>query len=54
MPVSSFQDLLRDLATLTKNQVQPKLANLKAFVKITPPTPLQQKAFTLLGVAPNL
>ena len=54
LPVSSFQDLLRDLATLTKNQVQPKLANLKAFVKITPPTPLQQKAFTLLGVSPYL
>jgi transposase len=51
-PVTSFQDLLRTLATLTKNQVQPKLANLKAFAKITPPTPLQQKAFTLLGVPP--
>ena len=54
LPVSSFQDLLRDLATLAKNEVQPKQANLKAFDKITPPTPLQQKAFTLLGVSPHL
>jgi len=46
--------LLRDLATLTKNEVQPKQANIKAFDKITPPTPLQQKAFTLLGVSPYL
>jgi transposase len=54
LPVTSFQDLLRDLATLTKNEVQPKQANIKAFDKITPPTPLQQKAFTLLGVSPYL
>jgi transposase len=53
-PVMSFQDLLTDLATLAKNQVQPKHANVKAFDKITPPTPLQQKAFTLLGVSPYL
>lgn len=54
LPVTSFQDLLRDLATLTKNQVQPKQVNIKAFDKITPPTPLQHKAFTLLGVSPYL
>jgi transposase len=54
LPVTSFQDLLRDLATLTKNQVQPKQANIKAFDQITPPTPLQQKAFSLLGVTPYL
>lgn len=54
LPVTSFQDLLQDLATLAKNEVQPKQANIKAFDKITPPTPLQQKAFTLLGVSPYL
>ena len=54
LPVTSFQDLLRDLATLAKNEVQPKQANIKAFDKITPPTSLQQKAFTLLGVSPYL
>jgi len=53
LPVTSFQDLLQDLATLAKNEVQPKQANIKAFDKITPPTPLQ-KAFTLLGVSPYL
>lgn len=54
LPVMSFQDLLADLATLAKNQVQPKHANIKAFDKTTPATPLQQKAFTLLGVSPYL
>jgi len=54
LPVTSFQDLLQDLATLTKNKVQPKQVNINAFDKITPPTPLQQKAFTLLGVSPYL
>ena len=46
-PVHSFQTLLADLATITRNTVQ--LAG-KQFDKITTPTPLQQKALTLLKV----
>lgn len=46
-PVHSFQTLLADLATVTRNTVQ--LAG-KQFDKITTPTPLQQKALTLLNV----
>jgi len=46
-PVHSFQTLLADLATITRNTV--KFAG-KQFDKITTPTPLQQKALTLLNV----
>jgi hypothetical protein len=48
-PVQSFQTLLRNLATLTKNQVT--LAGVP-FEQLTAPTPLQQQAFELLGVSP--
>ncbi|HEY9666947.1 MAG TPA: IS1634 family transposase [Coleofasciculaceae cyanobacterium] len=52
LPVHSFQTLLKDLATIVKNRVQPKRPGAKvAFEKITCPTPLQQKAFDLLGVS---
>ncbi len=51
-PVHSFQSLLKDLATLVKNRVQAKLPGTPVtFDKITCPTPLQQKAFDLLGVS---
>ncbi|HEY9821470.1 MAG TPA: IS1634 family transposase [Candidatus Sericytochromatia bacterium] len=52
LPVHSFQTLLKDLATIVKNRVQPKLPGARVtFDKITCPTPLQQKAFALLGVS---
>lgn len=52
LPVHSFQTLLNDLATIVKNRVQPNLPGAKVtFDKITCPTPLQQKAFDLLGVS---
>jgi transposase len=52
LPVHSFQTLLKDLATIVKNRVQPKLPTKSVtFDKITSPTPLQQKAFDLLGVS---
>ncbi len=52
LPVHSFQTLLKDLATIVKNRVQPKLPEARVtFDKITCPTPLQQKAFDLLGVS---
>ncbi len=52
LPVHSFQTLLKDLATIVKNRVQPKLPGARVtFDKITCPTPLQQKAFVLLGIS---
>lgn len=52
LPVHSFQTLLKDLATIVKNRVQPKLPGKSVtFDKITCPTPLQQKAFDLLGLS---
>jgi transposase len=49
-PVHSFRTLLDDLATIVKNRIQPTLAGAIAFDQITRPTPLQQRAFDLLGV----
>jgi len=49
-PVHSFQSLLADLATLTINRVQAANQAVPAFDKLTVPTPLQQRALTLLGV----
>jgi len=43
--VHSFQTLLRDLATITKNQMQ---MGGQSFEMITAPTELQQRAFELL------
>jgi len=53
LPIHSFRTLLRDLATLTKNQLENKAHRL-SFVRITRPTPLQQKAFDLLGIKPGI
>ena len=53
-PVHSFQTLLRDLATLTKNRIQPKHQALQPFEMITTATRLQQRAFDLLAVSPNM
>jgi hypothetical protein len=50
-PVQSFQDWLKDLATIVKNRVQPKLKSMPAFEVITRPTPAQQHALKLLGVS---
>jgi hypothetical protein len=49
-PVHSFISLLADLATLCANQIQPN-DNMPAFTMTTTPTPLQQRAFELLGVS---
>jgi cytosine/adenosine deaminase-related metal-dependent hydrolase len=48
--VHSFQTLLRDLATIVNNRVQPKSAATPAFDIITTPTALQQRALDLLRV----
>lgn len=49
VPVHSFRSLLEDLATITKNQIQPHLPDAPTFVKVTLPTPTQTKALDLLG-----
>ncbi len=51
LPVHSFQTLLKDLATITKNEIQPKSSAYEPFVQVTVPTPLQQKALDLLRVS---
>jgi len=50
LPVHSFQTLLKDLATINKDHIQPKLPGAPAFDKITIPTPVQQQALKLLAV----
>jgi hypothetical protein len=50
LPVHSFQTLLSDLATLTKNRIEPALPASQPFEMIARPTVLQQKALSLLGV----
>ena len=52
LPVHSFQTLLADLATLTRNRVQPAAEGAVAADVLTRPTPLQAEAFRLLGVRP--
>jgi hypothetical protein len=54
LPVHSFRTLVADLATLTKNRVQPKAPGSLAFEMLATPTTLQQRAFELLGVSPRL
>ena len=50
LPVHSFSTLLADLATITKDRIQPRLPGAPAFHKMTIPTPVQQRALDLLGV----
>jgi hypothetical protein len=49
-PVHRFTSLLTDLGTICANHIQPT-DDLPAFTKITTPTPLQHRAFELLGVS---
>ncbi len=52
-PVHSFPTLLAELATLTRNRVVPAGASeAAAFEILTEPTPLQARAFELIGVSP--
>ena len=53
LPVRSFRTLLTDLATLTLNQVTLPDAPEHPFPMFAKPTPLQAKAFDLLGVDPT-
>ncbi len=53
-PAHSFATLLGDLATIAANRVRPIDADLDAFTVITTPTPIQRRAFDLLGVSHRL
>ncbi len=49
-PVHSFRTLIEELGTLAKNRVKPTGAVATEFEVLTQPTPIQQRAFNLLGV----
>jgi transposase len=49
-PVQSFQDWLKDLATIVQSRIQPRLDSLPAFTVTTRPTASQQYALDLLRV----
>lgn len=49
-PVQSLSDWLRDLATIVKNRIEPRLRSLPAFEMITRPTAPQKYALELLRV----
>jgi transposase len=51
LPLHSFQTLLQDLATLTYNITHTALNQNAKIILTTRPTPLQEKAFRLLGVS---
>jgi len=51
LPVHSFRTLLADLATLARSTIVTAIAPLSPLTVVTRPTPVQQKAFDLLGLA---
>jgi transposase len=51
LPVHSFRTLLADLATLVRNTIITAINPLHPLSVVTRPTPVQQKAFDLLGLA---
>ncbi len=53
-PVHSFTSLLADLATICLNKIEPTGHGLPPFNVITTPTPIQRRAFELLGVSHRL
>lgn len=53
-PVHSFTSLLADLATVCLNKIEPTKHGLPPFNVITTPTPIQRRAFELLGVSHRL
>jgi hypothetical protein len=50
LPVHSFRSLLADLATLARNTITTAISPHYPLTVLTRPTPVQQKAFALLGV----
>jgi hypothetical protein len=53
-PVYSVATVLKDLATIAANRVAPIDTDLPAFTVITAPTPIQHRAFDLLGISYRL
>jgi hypothetical protein len=54
LAVHSFRTLLGELATLTRNRVVPAGADERAAYEVlTTPTPVQTRAFELIGVSPG-
>src|SRR6266536_1471078 len=53
-PVHSLTSLLADLATICLNKIEPTEHGLPPFNVITTPTPIQRRAFELLGVSHRL
>jgi len=53
IPIHSFQTLLEDLATLCRNTVRIKTTDA-TFTDFTTPTTVQEKAFTLLRISPEM
>lgn len=51
LPVHSFRSLIADLATLTRNTV--RFAKGNTFTMLATPTPVQDRAFALLGLSPT-
>src|SRR5271165_3764840 len=51
LPVHSFHTLLADLATMARNTIITAINPLYPLTVVTRPTPVQQKAFDLLGLA---
>ena len=54
LPVHSFQSLLAELATFTRNTMAIATAPLDTFLLYPQPTPTQRRAFELLAVQPRL
>ena len=50
LPVQSFQDWLKDLATITKNRLEPADQTIPSFEMTTRPTIPQGRALELLKV----
>jgi transposase len=50
LPVHSFRSLLDDLATLARNTITTAIMPNYPLTVLTRPTPIQQKAFDLLGI----
>jgi hypothetical protein len=48
--VASFRSWLAHLAAIARNVITPKVAGLPPFIKVTSPTPSQQRALDLLSV----
>ena len=54
LPAGSFRTLLAELATRTRNRVVPAgTGEGAAFELLSEPTPLQARAFELIGVSPG-